>query len=495
MRLIPVILAGGSGTRLWPVSRPEFPKQFSSLTQEDLSLFQLTCQRLSSSKRLATRVAEPLVITNEAYRFIIERTLAEIGVSGSKIVLEPQQRSTAPAIALMAHLIANEYSADDLMLVLPADAFIEEPQRFADYVADAADFLTEASAKVSEPAQKPIGTFGVKPLFPHTGYGYIKAGKAGNADAQAGTEKEVEAFVEKPDQAKAAEYIKHGGYFWNCGIFMFSASAYLARLEKLAPEILKATGAAMKNPGIDGSFIRPAEKEFAKSPNISIDYAVMEKTKNIYVLPMELNWSDVGSWKSVSDLYAKDADGNSQKANAVMRKTKDSFVYSSRSAGQRLITTLGVSGLAIVDTPDALLVANKDESEDVRGLVETLMQQKHPQAEEQYRSYRPWGWYESLIKREGFQVKRLAVYPSAKLSLQSHKHRSEHWVVVCGTALVTRDEEEISLKTNESIYIPLGAKHRLANPGKELLEVIEVQNGDYLGEDDIVRYEDIYSRS
>lgn len=490
MKLVPVILAGGSGARLWPVSRQDYPKQFIALTSDSESLFQLTYKRLLSNKKLASTLAPPLIITNEEYRFIAAKALDDLGVTDYDVILEPAVRNTAPAIGLAAHFMATakHHSADSLMLVLPADSYIKEVDKFTDYLSQAVDYyISKTSGEASAPA--PIGTFGIRPSFPHTGYGYIHT----LAQAQPNTTvMQVDKFVEKPDYATAQDYIAQGNYYWNSGMFLMTSKTYLHRLKNYANSIAVATATAIENLTMSKSFVYPDSKSFISCPTDSVDYAVMEKDKNIFVVPMDITWSDVGSWKSLADLYDKDAAGNSYKANAVMCDTEDSFVYSS---GQRLVVTLGVKGVAVVDTPDAVLVVNKHDSEQVKGLLNGLSKDSHPQATEQYRSNRPWGWYESLIKRDGFQVKRLAVYPGAKLSLQSHQHRAEHWVVVCGTAIVTRGEEELQLEPNQSVYIPLGAKHRLANPGKELLVVIEVQSGDYLGEDDIIRYQDIYSRN
>ncbi|MCH9665043.1 MAG: mannose-1-phosphate guanylyltransferase/mannose-6-phosphate isomerase [Gammaproteobacteria bacterium] len=534
MKLFPIIMAGGSGSRLWPVSRRDYPKQFIALTESNLSLFQLTLKRLYSTSELSSILAPSIIVTNEEYRFIVSRSMDELREDLKKnmgadlpeeptqdpytVILEPAAKSTAPAIALAAHFISENYAPDDLMLVLPADAYIKEPEKFVSYVAQAVAYWSEQAATVA--ADKiPIGTFGVKPLYPHTGYGYVQANP--NQASAATAIMRVDKFVEKPDHTTAEKYIQEGNYYWNSGIFLMSAASYIQRLDALAPPMQQATHLAMQKSSKRESFIYPDAASFAACPADSIDYAVMEKDENIFLVPMEISWSDVGSWQSLADLYDTDEQGNSHKGDVVMHDTSDSFVM---AAGSRLVTTLGVEGIAVIDTPDAVLVTSKKGNENVRDLVGGLIAAEQSQATEQYRSHRPWGWYESILKGDSdnsaspsasdsndahdtpsntasnnppalFQVKRLAVYPDAKLSLQSHKHRAEHWVVVQGTALVTIDDEEKTLQANQSIYIPLGAKHRLANPGKCLLVVIEVQSGSYLGEDDIIRYEDIYARS
>ena len=483
MKLFPVILSGGSGSRLWPVSRKDFPKQFIALTAADKSLLQLTHRRLTKHSGLNNKLEDPIIITNEEYRFMVQRDLRESNIKSSGIILEPERRNTAPAIGLAASYLAEQGAKNDLMLVLPADAFIKEEEDFANYINIGVEYFQSQAAS----GKKFIGTFGVKPSFPHTGYGYIKTNNKISDEMV-----NVESFVEKPDQERAKAYIRDGDYYWNCGIFLMTVSTYIDKLKEHAPDIYNAVAKSVNNAKTTDGFIYPDSASFTASPADSIDYAVMEKDKNIALVPMDITWSDVGSWDSLAKLYDHDEDGNSVKGNAVLSRSKDTFVFSS---SDRLITALGVEDIAIVDTPDALLVTRRGASEEVKQLLEGLNPRDYPQAVEQYRSYRPWGWYESLIKRDGFQVKRLAVYPGAKLSLQSHKHRSEHWVVVQGQAIVTCDEKNFTLSSNQSTYIPLGAKHRLANPGDELLVVIEVQNGDYLGEDDIIRYEDIYDRS
>lgn len=524
MRLFPIIMAGGTGSRLWPVSRRDYPKQFLPLTASDLSLFQLTIKRLYATAELASVLAPPVIVTNDEYRFIVARGLDTLDLGRNKlggnklndyaIILEPEAKNTAPAIALAANYLVNNYKGDtykdaddDLMLVLPADAYIREPEKFISYVSLATSHWHDLHKAADDISTSPIGTFGVKPINPHTGYGYIQATDSMTDDKSV---LKVNQFVEKPDFATATKYLKEGNYYWNSGIFMLNPASYIQRLHNSVPAMHKATEEAMAKAQVTDKFIAPDADAFATSPADSIDYAIMEKDDNIFVTPMDITWSDVGSWKSLADLYDKDEQGNSHKGNVVMQDTENSFVM---AAGSRLVTTLGVKDIAVVDTPDALLVTSKDNNENVRDLVSNLSTAEKPQATEQYRSHRPWGWYESIIKggsnnvaadddKQGdkqvapalFQVKRLAVYPDAKLSLQSHKCRAEHWVVVQGTALVTIDDTETELQANQSIYIPLGAKHRLANPGTELLVVIEVQSGSYLGEDDITRYEDIYSR-
>ncbi len=519
MKIFPVILAGGSGTRLWPVSRPDFPKQFISLTKGEDSLFQLTYRRIYESS-IKHKLQQPLIITNEEYRFTVSKLLSDLGVKDAPIILEPIAKNTAPAVALAAHYIRQELDtdadSDSVMLVLPSDAYIsaQDHDKFIQLLDTALQHCSGQGGDGNESGKgdgdgngnrvaatgtgNKIGTFGIKPTFPHTGYGYINVGETEeNGKTRQGGDSNpailhVRKFVEKPAHDKAQEYIATGNYYWNSGMFALNTKAYLQSLQKLAPQINQSCESAIQAHQSDNNFVRPDMERFSECPADSIDYAVMEKEADIFLVPMDIQWSDVGSWQSLADLYDKDANNNSTKGDAVLYESKNSFAFSS---SKRLLTALGVEDLVIVDTPDALLVANKNKTEEVKVLVQSLKEKKYPQVEEQYRTYRPWGWYESLIMRQGFQVKRLGVSPGSALSLQSHKHRSEHWVVVRGVALVTKGEEKITLHKNESIYLPLGCKHRLENEGAEFLEIIEVQSGDYLGEDDIIRYEDIYKRT
>ena len=468
--IVPVILAGGSGSRLWPLSRQDFPKQFLALTPAAQTLLQLTCLRLSG----LDEAQPPLVVAGEAHRFIVERQLRAAGLKKWFILLEPSAKNTAPAIGLAAYFIKEQLGQDATMVVMPADHYIKQEAR-----------LRTAVRRAARRAQAGgLGTFGIVPTRPHSGYGYIRARKRMGASYQ------VDEFVEKPAADRAQKYIDSGEYYWNSGIFVFTATAYLRSLQQHSPAMERACRLAMQERREDLNFTRVGDA-FNKSPADSIDYAVLEKEKDLFLIPLQLTWSDIGSWQALTELYTSKEHGNLALGDATIYGGGDVFVYAN---AQRLVAAVGAHNLVIADTPDATLIVNRDRSEDVKNLVELLRKTKHPKASQQYRSHRPWGWYESLIKQEGFQVKRLAVYPNATLSLQSHRHRSEHWVVVQGKAEVTCDARIMLLKKNESTYIPLGAKHRLRNPAKELLIIIEVQSGAYLGEDDIIRYDDVYGR-
>ena len=472
MKIIPVILAGGSGSRLWPLSRQDFPKQFLALTPQEQTLLQLTCRRLSDLKE----AQPPIVVAGEAHRFIVERQLRAAGLKDWFILLEPRAKNTAPAIGLAAHFIKAQLNDENAtMVVMPADHYIKQEAR-----------LRAAVLRAAKQAQAGgLGTFGIVPTHPHSGYGYIRARKQTRSFYQ------VDEFVEKPAVDRAQKYIDSGKYYWNSGIFTFTAAAYLRSLRQYSPAMERACRLAIQERYEDLNFVRVGDA-FTKSPADSIDYAVMEKETDLFLIPLQLTWSDIGSWHALTELYQNDNHGNCALGDATICGGGDVFVH---AKNQRLVATVGVHNVVVADTPDATLIVNRDRSEDVKTLVETLRKAKHPKADQQYRSHRPWGWYESLIKHEGFQVKRLAVYPNASLSLQSHRHRSEHWVVVQGEAEVTCDERVMTLTKNQSTYIPLGAKHRLRNSAKELLIIIEVQSGTYLGEDDIIRYDDVYGRS
>ncbi len=481
MNIIPVIMAGGSGTRLWPVSRRDYPKPFLSLTPQEGSLLQITCRRLNGMKE----VSSPLIVAGEAHRFIIERQLRAAGIAGCRIILEPEGKNTAPTAGLAAYHIKEEQGTEDAVMVLmPADHYIEDEKRLQEAVLLAANRATAGG----------LGTFGVKPRFAYDGYGYIRVGKKSD-----GIQK-VRQFVEKPTMQKAREYIDSGEYYWNSGIFVWSLSFFLNSLQAHAPDIAAGCQTAIRERQKDLGFTRVGDV-FKKVRSQSIDYALMEKEADVFLVPLDQAWSDIGTWKSVADIRQNLQNGD-EHGNIILGEEesegegkvvdgKNVFI----SAGKnRIIATVGVDDLMVADTQDATLIVHRDKSEEVKTLVEEMRKEKREQADMQYRSHRPWGWYESLIKRTGFQVKRLAVYPGAALSLQSHRRRSEHWVVVRGEAEVTCNEKIFRLKKNESTYIPMHAKHRLKNPGKELLVVIEIQNGDYLEEDDIVRYDDVYGR-
>lgn len=469
--LIPVILSGGSGTRLWPLSRKNLPKQFLALTG-DSTLFQQTVTR---TRALADVVA-PVVVCSEEHRFLVAEQLLELKVTGASILLEPEPRNTAPAIALAAWR-ALEKDSDAVLLVLPADHLIGDQASFG-----------EAVRKAMPLAQQGwLVTFGIRPEAPETGFGYIKRAEALNDTAF-----RVDRFVEKPDQSTAEAYVAAGDYEWNSGMFMFQAKRYLEELQQHAPKIHAATRDACARAQADLDFVRIDKEAFGASPEDSIDYAVMEKTARAAVVPVSCGWSDIGSWAALWSASERDADGNRLEGDVI---AIDSVNCLMRASDRRMIAALGVQDLVIIDTPDATLVAPRDRVQDVKRLVDQLKSAGRQEHLFHRKVYRPWGSYDSLDMGERFQVKRIMVKPGAALSLQKHRHRAEHWVVVSGTAEVTRDDEVFPLSENQSTYLPLGAVHRLRNTGTEPLELIEVQSGSYLGEDDIVRLEDVYGRA
>ncbi len=474
--LHPVILSGGSGTRLWPLSRQNQPKQFLSLIG-DHSLFQETVLRAS---RLPEAQA-PVTVCSDDHRFMVGEQLQDIGIGSGGILLEPMARNTAPAIALAAlHVIASD--ADGTMLVMPADHLIENEAAFREAVAQARR-LAEAGWLV---------TFGIKPDYAETGYGYILRGESLDHATTSSNGFRVARFVEKPDLATAERYVAEGTYAWNSGMFMFQASRYLEELERHAPGIAAASRAAYAAAKTDLDFIRVGAEAFATSPNDSIDYAVMEKTDRAAVVPVSCGWSDIGSWSSLWSVAQRDGDGNRHDGDVISVDTKGSLV---RASDRRMIATIGVEDLVIIDTPDATLVARKDRVQDVKLVVDRIKAAGRQEHLFHRKVYRPWGNYDSIDAGERFQVKRIVVKPGAALSLQKHHKRAEHWIVVSGVAEVTCDDKVFDLHENESTYIPLGSVHRLRNRGTEPVELIEVQSGGYLGEDDIVRLEDVYGRS
>jgi len=466
--VIPVILSGGSGTRLWPLSREAYPKQFLPLAGED-TMLQATWLRVAP---LAT--AAPLVVANEEHRFMVAEQLRLVGCTPAAIVLEPVGRNTAPAIAAAA-LQAMRDGADPLLLVLPSDHVI----------ADAAAF--QAAVRAAEPAASrgQLVTFGIVPTGPETGYGYIRAGAAGDGGVRA-----VAEFVEKPDAATAERYVASGEYFWNSGMFLFRASVFLAELERQQPAMLAACRAALDGASRDEDFVRLDKAAFAACPADSIDYAVMEHTAAAAVLPIDVGWNDLGSWSALWAIAGRDADGNAHHGDVLAQDCRNTLAW----ADGRLVALLGLEDVVVVDTADAVLVAHKDRVQDVKSLVTALKASGRSEPHCHRKVYRPWGSYDSIDVGGRFQVKRITVKPGASLSLQMHHHRAEHWVVVSGTGRVTRGDEVLMLSENQSTYIPLGVKHRLENPGVLPLELIEVQSGSYLGEDDIVRFEDVYGR-
>nr|WP_295773802.1 mannose-1-phosphate guanylyltransferase/mannose-6-phosphate isomerase [Rhodoferax sp.] len=463
--IISVILCGGSGTRLWPLSRRALPKQFVPLIQGK-SLLQLTLERA------AMLSAEQIIVASEDHRFLVQDCADAAGVRGS-ILLEPVPRNTAAAMAAAA----LNAPADALLLFQPADH----------HIPDAAAFAATIRTGLLSAQAGSIVTFGVHPSFPSTAYGYIQQG---NALAGQGGAHAVESFVEKPDAIRAQELLLAGGYFWNAGIFLAQAGTLLAALEAYAPDILAACKLAVVEQTADGNFRRLGSDAFAACRPDSIDYAVMEKASNVAVVPFVAAWSDVGSWNAVAELTAPDALGNRVHGKGYVVDAKDTFIH----APHRPVVALGTQNLLIIDTADAVLVAHADHAEQVKTVVAQLEALGVPQAQHHRHVARPWGMYDSVDSGERFQVKRIVVKPGSSLSLQMHHHRAEHWIVVSGTAEVTNGDKVMLLTENQSTYIPLGQVHRLSNPGKVPLEIIEVQSGSYLGEDDIVRLEDTYGR-
>ena len=465
MTICAVIMAGGSGTRLWPVSRANHPKQFLALHGDD-TMLQSTVKRLEG-----LNVESSITICNEEHRFFVAEQLREIDKLGS-IILEPVGRNTAPAIALAA--LSSKDDEDPMLLVLAADHVIQDEAAFTKAVSDAIP-LAESGKLV---------TFGVVAHEPNTGYGYIKRG------APQGVGFAVDKFVEKPTLKIATEYLESGDYFWNSGMFLFKASRYLEELKKHRSDIYDAVSLSMEDVAQDNDFFRVNKPAFDACPSESIDYAVMEKTEHAVVVPMDAGWSDIGSWSSLWDISKKDLNGNSVHGDVILHETNNSYV---RTDG-KLVAAIGVDDLVIVSTKDVLVVAHKDSDQDVKKIAEQLKQKKRTEWELHREVYRPWGKYDSIDSGDRYQAKRITVKPGAKLSVQMHHHRAEHWIVVSGTARVTNGEKKFLLSENESTYIPVGVVHALENPGKVDLELIEVQTGSYLGEDDIVRFEDKYGR-
>jgi len=466
--LLPVIMAGGSGTRLWPLSRLLHPKQFLSLCGEE-TLLQQTISRLQG-----LNIAAPTIITNEEHRFLVAEQLRQLQVKDAQIILEPVGRNTAPAIALAA-LHAKSKGDNPMLLVLAADHFIANTAAFIDAV--------KAAEKLAE--QDKLVTFGIVPTHPETGYGYIQRGVELSSGGFA-----VARFVEKPDLTTAEFYLASEDYFWNSGMFMFKANTFLQALRKFRPDILTECEHAIENAHTDLDFIRVDEKAFNACPSESVDCAVMEKTQDAAMIPLEVGWSDIGSWSTLWEVGEKDTHGNVCKGDVLAEKTSNSLVYSEH----RLVALLGVDNLVVVETKDAVLVAAKDSVQDVKKLVDQIQKQGRTEHINHREVYRPWGFYDSVDVGERYQVKRITVKPGAKLSLQMHHHRAEHWIVVSGTAKVSLGGNSQLITENQSVYIPVGQTHSLENPGKIPLEIIEVQSGAYLGEDDIVRLEDSYGR-
>ena len=466
--LTPVLLCGGVGSRLWPVSRQGRPKQYLNLIGET-SMLQQTLTRIESLAQTS-----PIIVCNEEHRFLVAEQVRQLGLTSPRIILEPEGKNTAPAIALAA-IAASASDPEVNLLVLPADHYVGKPAALIDAIEKAA----------SASSQGKLVTFGLVPSSPETGYGYIKRG-----EALATYVSVLEQFVEKPDQPTAEAYIASGDYVWNSGMFMFTAGQFLASLAQFQPEMARVCELAMEQAERDMDFIRPDADIFATCPSDSIDYAVMEHTPQGAVVSLDCDWSDIGAWSALWETGDQDSAGNVTQGDVVLNKTQNSYVRSQ----SRLVTTTGVSDLVVVETADAVMVADLHSVQDVKDIVQSLKRADRSEADVHQRVFRPWGSYELLTSGDGFQVKRLIVNPGQQLSLQLHHHRAEHWVVVRGTAKVVNGDSELILSADQSTYIPVGVKHRLSNPGPEVLELIEVQSGSYLGEDDIIRFDDVYGR-
>jgi mannose-1-phosphate guanylyltransferase/mannose-6-phosphate isomerase len=469
-------MAGGSGTRLWPLSRGQFPKQFLSLSGEH-SLLQQAVLRLQALTGAGIELAVPSIVGNDDHRFLVAEQLRQVGLERASLLLEPTGRNTAPALTLAA-LHAQADGHDPVLVVTPADQTVTDPAAFG----------LALRAAVRQAADGGIVILGIKPTGPETGFGYIRAEPDGQALA-------VGAFVEKPDLETARRYVAEGNYYWNGGVFVLRASTWIAALEAFRPDIAAATRAAWEARTHDGSFVRPGAAQFEAVPSESVDYAVMERCPKsrfpIHMVPLDAGWSDLGAWDAVWQVADKDAEGNVTVGDAVVRDAHNALVH----ATSRLVSVVGLDDVVVVETPDAVLVTDRKRSQEVKKVVQCLQTSRRQEPDLHRQVHRPWGWYDSIDSGPRFQVKRIMVKPGASLSLQMHHHRAEHWIVVSGTAEVTVGDKVTLLSENQSTYIPLGQTHRLANPGKVPLEIIEVQSGSYLGEDDIVRFQDTYGRS
>jgi mannose-1-phosphate guanylyltransferase/mannose-6-phosphate isomerase len=484
IQVTPVILCGGSGTRLWPLSRIGFPKQFLCLTGNE-SLFQQAAQRLAALGNDSIQVAAPVIVSGEDHRFLVSEQLREVGIALGSALLEPKGRNTAPALTLAA-LAAVQNGQDPVLVVTPADQTIANPAAFTAAVQQAIDQAEHDN----------IVILGVTPDKPETGYGYIKlASHCEERSAAAIQSLTVEAFVEKPNQTTAEGYLQQGGYYWNAGMFVLKASVWLAAVNQFAPAILQATRSAWEARKTDGSFVRPGKTEFEAIPSESVDYAVMERCPGsafpIQMVPLDSGWNDLGAWDAVWQVQPKDAHGNAHVGDVLHTDSHNTLVH----ASSRLVALVGVSDMVVVETADSVLVVSKSRSQDVKHIVNQLTAQKREEQILHRKVHRPWGWYDSIDEGGRFKVKRIQVKSKASLSLQKHHHRAEHWIVVTGTAEITNGDKVLTLTENQSTYIPLGVVHRLVNPGSIPLEIIEVQSGSYLGEDDIVRFEDTYGRA
>ena len=479
----PVILCGGSGSRLWPLSRTGFPKQFLCLTGAD-SLFQQAAKRLSQLGSDRIQVAAPLIVTGEDHRFLASEQLREAGIQLGAALLEPIGRNTAPALTLAA-LAATEAGQDPILVVTPADQTVTNTTAFTQAMQQA----------IAQAATGSIVILGIQPDRPETGYGYIHAARHCEERSDVAIQSlTVQAFVEKPNQAIAEGYLQEGGYYWNAGMFVLKASVWLKALEQFRPDIAQTMQHAWQQRSTDAAFIRPGNAEFRAIPSESIDYAVMERCPGsdfpIQMLPLDAGWNDLGAWDAVWNVLPKDAHGNAHVGDVLSTDSHNNLVH----ANSRLVSLVGVDNLVVIETPDAILVANKSRSQDVKHIVAQLQSTNREEHTLHRKVHRPWGWYDSIDEGGRFKVKRIQVKPKASLSLQKHHHRAEHWIVVTGTAEITNGDKVLTLTENQSTYIPLGEVHRLANPGTIPLEIIEVQSGSYLGEDDIIRVDDLYGR-
>jgi len=470
MKIIPVILSGGSGSRLWPLSRSTYPKQLLSLVSEQ-TMLQETLSRLAKWEN----VERPIIVCGNDHRFIVAEQLRAIDVDPKVIVLEPEGRNTAPAIAAASILLNSE--PDSAMLILPADHVIRDVETFEKIVLTA----------INHAKNNKLVTFGITPSSADTGYGYIQLG---NEISGFNNSYEIKHFIEKPDLKTAKKYLQSGKYLWNSGMFLFKPSAFIGELLKYEPKMVSQVQLAIDNSYKDLDFLRLSEKDFKECSSNSIDYAVMEKTELGVIVRSEIGWSDIGSWEALSSISTKDKNGNTLQGDIFALDTKNTYIR----AESRLVAAIGIEDLIIVDTQDALLISDKKNTQDVKKIISYIKSKKRTEHDEHKKIFRPWGHYESLILSDNFQVKSIIIKPGGKLSLQMHNKRTEHWVVVSGEASVTIDDKETMLYENQSIYIPIACKHRLSNAGKKLLHIIEIQSGTYLGEDDIVRFDDAYGR-